>query len=174
MDYGGKGARLVSESDVAEALGISRLAVRVLNAAGAPGGQDYGPVLHTAQECAAWFQVSTTTLQNWKGKGCPMAEGYYPIAKMLAWRRRQADPDERPWWATGNRRLKPIPASGDMARAILRVLRADLAAVFRELPEGEDDEPGEGLSEAISHVLATWLLDDDAIEQLVADSWSVA
>lgn len=178
------------EQEAAEIANLSVAALRLYFAAGAipPDcagiGYEYLEAVPTMIEVARAFDVSERTVHTWRSKGMPGQPGSYPLPAIRRWRLAQ-DSAPAAWLYRGNKELPPTTATGDLARAILRVLRVDLRrAVSRarkdiaaslELIDRNDDAALDNLVLVImAKHLDGFCLDDEAIERLLAETWDLA
>ncbi len=167
-------------------LGVSSLALRLFAAAGCPSPlrDEYDAPVASLAECAKALGVSERALPTWKSKGMPCdAAGYRPV-EIREWRRSQDWPE--PPGAGGMPRRQ---ATGDLFRAVFRMLRAELtmlaavaagdvvAAAFREAKSGESGvgDPRPAVALAVRLVVEartrTLTLSDAQIERLLEEVW---
>ena len=151
--------------------------------AGADGTPVTGDSVDSLAEVAKFFSVSERTAASWRAKGMPGQPGNYPLTKILNWRRQQPDGEA---WFTGNPKLKPRPATGDLCRAIYKVFRSEIpqaaarakeefiCAVFTDdLPEDDRKAIEFGFDCATEKHFSAMCLTDEEIERRLAESWHI-
>ena len=175
----------VIDADTAKAAadgGLSVMALRAIFAAtGAPCPIDYGPTVGSLAQVGIHFGVSERTVANWKARGMPGEPGHYNLPRIQQWRRQQNDPE--PWHFTGNPKLTPRQASGDLVRGLLRSLRVHLKeSAHHALSDFLTALDGDGFDEVrelvefafqttmIRH-FEQYSLTDEEIERFLEECW---
>lgn len=178
-----------SEQKTAKHVDKSILALRLIFASGQlppdDAGLDYEylETVGTAVEVAQHFNVSEKTISTWRRKGCPGRPGSYPLEAIRHWRLSEPDPPE--WLYRGNSELCRAEATGDLSRAILRVVRTDLpravsratkdfVAGLKHVDRSDDKQIEKLLYVVLAKHLEPFRLDDAAIEKLLAETWGLA
>ena len=140
-----------------------------------------GDTVGSLAEVGKFFGVSERSAASWRAKGMPGQPGNYPLTKILNWRRQQPDGEV---WFTGNPKLIPRPATGDLCRAIYKVFRSEipqaaararedfLRVVFTDDVPAEDREVIEfGFDCAMQKHFADLRLSNEEIEQRLIETW---
>ena len=134
---------------------------------------EYGPIVETVAALARWFGISERTAHSWKAAGMPCNhDGTYSITAVLHWRHNRPNPEQ--WHATGNRQLAPREATGDLVRAIYRVLRSHIVVATANVLDdiaGDDAELRDKLLKSLATHFKAWALTDEEIEQTLIECW---
>lgn len=175
---------LAEEKKAAEEAGQSVRAQRLWQAAmGVGNGSiDYGPTVKSLVEVAEHFGVSERWVNNWRARGMPGETGAYNLAAIRLWLRMQRDgQDQR--LETGNPDLLPRDATGDLVRAMYRVLRFHLPRAIllamsdvRRVSIAGATDAARATSErayllALSSRLDEFILTDEEIEAILKECW---
>lgn len=98
-------------------------------------------------------------------------DGTYSKIKVIQWRRSQPEPPE--WLHTANEHLPPAIASGDLVRAVFRVLLFTILDCADAI--NNDEKITIAAKERVfAHMkanLSPFVLDDEQIEKLLQDCW---
>jgi hypothetical protein len=112
--------QLATAEEVSESTGLHRVAVALLAAAGQfPGPDGICLSVPTAGQAGAVFRVTSKAIFDWASRGAPCrgaknGKGDYPLGRLLAWRRAQADGTS--WQPTERPRVRH---TGDVLRGLL-------------------------------------------------------
>jgi hypothetical protein len=173
--------RLVhSVVEVAEQLGISLLAVKVLGAAGCPGLEQFAPSAANQADVARYFDVRRSTVSDWAYRGMPTEpDGTYNLVKVRQWRLSQPNPPES--MTKGNSSIANQQATAEIVRALFRVLRVEIAIAsqaivdgfieqcFPDADQGEADRIGDSLVSLLVDKLKPLCLTECDVEHLISD-----
>lgn len=180
---------LPGEAAAAAAFGATLLVYRLAVAAGiippdmAPNERHVGEVASSLAAVGVAFDVAERTAANWASRGMPKtADGKYPLAAIRRWRLEQSDAPE--WLERGNVSLPKAQASGDLARAILRVYRVDLLdagqraradfmAALADVDRSDDEAVELLFAGVMSRHFEGLRLSDAKIEQLLVEAWDL-
>ena len=167
-------------AEVAEQLGISLLAVKVLGAAGCPGLEQFAPSAANQADVARYFDVRRSTVSDWAYRGMPTEpDGTYNLVKVRQWRLSQPNPPES--MTKGNSSIANQQATAEIVRALFRVLRVEIAIAsqaivdgfteqcFPDADQGEADRIGDSLVSLLVDKLKPLCLTECDVEQLISD-----
>ena len=167
--------------------GVHPLVIMAIAADGSvPSGATFGHEANSLDELGAQIGVSRRTLTTWRKNGCPIpSKGPYYAAPVIRWRRdyeEEAPSDE--YWTGGNPNLRHRHASGDLFRAMCRLLRVELkeranaaAAAFLSVADMVPNETSEDtyfrFMASIASQFETFILTDEEIEEALEKLWTL-
>jgi len=173
-------ADVVDFPSLAAHFGISEFAAKVWLCAGMPGGSDFCPHARNLDKLAAYFKVNRRTAAEWRDAGMPQEpDGTYNLVAVRDWRMNRPDPP--PGVVRGSAKLAGRKATGNLTRALFRLLRLELVSRLSEgfdaflgkwLPdasEAETERLRAGLVRIVGDRLRSLCLDEDEVEKLIAD-----
>ena len=122
---------------IADELGVSLFAAKVMLACGAPGWEEFlGEPLQSGADAARFFNVSERTIRTWQSRGMPGKLGAYHKVQMLVWRAMQSDPEF--WHVVQDDQIDEAEshiATGRALRAVFRVIRSEMFFALVELQD---------------------------------------